>query len=648
MSHSKQRVYIAIFILGFILCVGLLWTLFYMNQDDSAIPAQNAELPPNDERNEEVLDLSSDGSQSQSGRPPTVRSLSDVLTDMDKPFDRKHALLPIVNEATEQELVGVFLEVCEYPTTLGSISTTYWFQSIVLIKLTTVGNDVAQSLIERLDESTAKSVIFGVMREWNQIHVNEAVTLLSSLDTSLRRFGFEGLISGTNFLARSELLAIGAQLGFGEDYVTRLLDRPQLARAQISFEDLEKEFVNIRPDDVSRGFHLRQIAVAYVRANGLDSLQLVLELFDKQPREDMSEVEKLILGHQKIHLVAEISQDDPEEVFEYVLRLGVDVDADLLSAIGREWFKTDPAALWNRLAGEDLHRFQDDIATDLINFVTHTHPDVALMNLDKFPSEYHDNVYLGVATSRVENFPRDALELLPLTKIWTELQADGVNAGDSSFRGSRSVVSFERIIFDAAESDPIGTIEWLDSHASQLDESVKQKYLDEVYQSWTNSDPDEAFETALRVPTKDGESGLEATVVKWLVYSNVDHAVALLPRVREGETKLEAYRTVATQLVVRDRIPDAVRLGNDLPEHDREEYNQRLASRVGMRTPFTHLEEGIRELPSKELQSEAAHTALMYSRTIVAPDLSEPQRDQLKEYLNDDDRRLIEILEDLE
>lgn len=648
MSHSKRRVYIAILILGFILCVGLLGTLFYMNRDDSAIPSRNAELPPNDQRNEVVLDSSSDRSQIQSDWIPTSHSLSDILTDIDKPFDRKRAILHIVNRATDQELLGVFLEVCEYPTILGSISITYWLQSIVLIKLASVDNDLAQSLLERLDEATAKSVIFGVMREWNQIHIKEAITLLASLDSSLSSLGFQGLIVGANFLSRSELIAIGTELGYEEDYVTRLLDQPQLSGARFSFEDLEKKFENIPTDDISRTFRLRQYAVACVRSEGLDLLQPVLELFDKQPTEGMSELEKLLVRSHKSIVVAELSQDDPEEVFEHVVQLSVDLDTDLLTAIGREWFKTDPVALWNRLDGEDLHRFKDDIAADVINFVTRTHPDVALMSLDKFPSEYHDQVYLGVARGKVEDFPRDALELLPRTKIWTELRAEGENAGGSSLRVSLASVKFEGIIFDAAESDPLGTIEWLESQASQIGESVKQQYLDEVYQSWTNSDPDEAFETALRVPTKDGESGLEATVVKWLAYRNVDHAVALLPQVREGETRLEAYRTVATQLIVQERISDAVRLGDDLPEHARDEYLQRLASRVGMRTSFTHLEEGIRELPSKDLQSEAAQMALMYSDTVVGLDLSEPQRVQLKGYLNDDDRKLIEMLEDLE
>ncbi|MXZ56464.1 MAG: hypothetical protein F4227_06210 [Gammaproteobacteria bacterium] len=144
---------------------------------------------------------------------------------------------------------------------------------------------------------------------------------------------------------------------------------------------------------------------------------------------------------------------------------------------------------------------------------------------------------------------------------------------------------------------------------------------------------------------KEGKTALEATVVQWLAYGDVDRAITLLPRVREGESKLEVYKSIAGQLEEEDRISEAIQLGDQLPEDQKEDFLQRLSLNVAHRAPFSHLEAGIRELPTKELQSRAARSAMMFSGTFMLPELSEHERGQLKEYLTDDDKTIVEMVE---
>ena len=650
MNQLRPRVYITTLILGFILCGGLLGTIFFMNWDNTGISSQNATFPNSDQRDHSVVDSRSGRTFTQNSLTTETRSISDILNDFGTTFDTKRVLLQFINEATEQELVGVFRESLAYPIATGAMNTTYWLQSLVLAKLVSNNNGQAQSLIKQLDEQTAKTVIYGTMCSWNKVQVNEAITFLASLEDSLRSRGFQGLISGDNFLSRSELLSIGRKLGYEEEYITRLLDQSTQAHAPISFNDLESEFENIPLENRFRVFQLQRKAVAYVRAEGLDSLRPVLELFDKLSTNEAWGLEQILFQHQRSRLVADLAKDNPEEVFEHVLHLDEDVDVDLLSAISEEWFKTAPEALWNRLKSVELLEFQVEIAEDMIRSLTRKHPDLSLMSLNKFPSEYHDQVYFGIARGTVGESPLDALELLPLTTVWNQPRENQGRPEESVIRVSRPHIMIEQIIADAAANDPIATIEWLNSEASQLDEYAKQQYLNEVFQSWTRSDPDGAFEMALQIPIYRDNNGLEATVVTWLSFSDVDRAITLLPRVRAGKTKTEAYRSVGMRLAKQVKISEAVRLGNDLSERDRKEYLETLSSSVGMRTPFSHLEAGIRDLPSQELKSIAASRALIVSNSPIArrrgdSAFSEQERDQLKEYLTPKDKTMVEMLD---
>ena len=97
-------------------------------------------------------------------------------------------------------------------------------------------------------------------------------------------------------------------------------------------------------------------------------------------------------------------------------------------------------------------------------------------------------------------------------------------------------------------------------------------------------------------------------------------------------------------LEAKDRISDALQLGSALPEQDRQEYNESLASQIGDREPFDHLIAGLRALPSQELQSEAIQSRLMFIYLIPehSPKITNEQLDQLKEFLTDDENRLLE------
>ena len=639
MSQTEQRSVIIALTIGVMVCVGCGTFLLMRPDSDSHVVEQNAVAPQETVGDEDLLDSESPTPQPQSKSSSIEQSRSESQNENNDTFDSKHALLNVVDQANVDELAAMFIESLENPMVFESINATYWMQSVVLTKLVNLDINKAKSLLNRLSGRTAEIFLYNVMDEWNRVHESEAIKLLASLEGSLQEQGFQGLVDGGKFRSQSKLIEMASTIGLEQEFVTDLQDRQQTAQVQVTWEELEQEFENIDFTDSSNLLQLPHTAANYILSTGLDSMPEVLGLFDKLLQNNLSDSDRLTLKAHRRSVVSEVSYNDPEGVFEFMVPLEKEKDLDLLSAVAQTWFWVDPDALWDRLNAVDLRGVKRKITQDIIRYWSWREPDVVLISLRTLPPEYHDQTYLDIAQGMWYDTPFKALKLLPLIADWSTSQHQDVF-------GKSSMMSFsiEQIISNAAEAAPLATIEWINSNESQLHDSMRTKYLDDVFESWSQTDPIRAFEMALKMPLREDEIGLEAKVLQTLVYSDLDRAIALLPRVREGETKVYAYGRVSRKMANQDRIAEAIQLGEDLPEIERGEFNQNLASHVGHRTPFDRLVSGIGQLPTLEMKSQAASTAIYTKGLPMSNDLTDSQVNELKEFLTDDERKRVEII----
>ena len=639
MSQTEQRNVIIALTIGVMVCVGCGTFLLMRPDSDSHVVEQNAVAPQETVGDEDLLDSESPTPQPQSKSSSIEQSRSESQNENNDTFDSKHALLNVVDQANEDELAAMFIESLENPMVFESINATYWMQSVVLTKLVNLDINKAKSLLNRLSGRTAEIFLYNVMDEWNRVHVSEAIKLLASLEGSLQEQGFQGLVDGGKFRSQSKLIEMASTIGLEQEFVTDLQDRQQTAQVQVTWGELEQEFENIDFTDSSNLLQLPHTAANYILSTGLDSMPEVLGLFDKLLQNNLSDSDRLTLKAHRRSVVSEVSYNDPEGVFEFMVPLEKEKDLDLLSAAAQVWFWVDPDALWDRLNAVDLRGVKRKITQDIIRYWSWREPDVVLISLKTLPPEYHDQTYLDIAQGMWYDTPFKALKLLPLIADWSTSQHQDVF-------GKSSMMSFsiEQIISNAAEAAPLATIEWINSNESQLHDSMRTKYLDDVFESWSQTDPIRAFEMALKMPLREDEIGLEAKVLQTLVYSDLDRAIALLPRVREGETKVYSYGRVSRKMANQDRIAEAIQLGEDLPEIERGEFNQNLASHVGHRTPFDRLVSGIGQLPTLEMKSQAASTAIYTKGLPMSNDLTDSQVNELKEFLTDDERKRVEII----
>ena len=643
MSQSAQRNVLIALAVGLMVCVGCAIFLLLQPDSDSNVVELNPTVSDVAVGDEDLLDSKSPSLQLQNDSSTIQQSLVESLNDNSDTVTSKHALLVIVNQAGADELAEMFIERLDSPMDLGSINGNYWIQSIVLTKLVHLDFNRARSLLIQLSGRSAEIFLYSVMREWNRVHVNEAIKLLASLDDSLQEQGFQGLVDGGKFLSRSNLLEIGTSIGLEQKVVSDLLDRQQTDEVQSTWQELEQAFENIDFNDASNLLQLPQTAANYILSTGLDSIPMVLNLFDKLLQSSLSETDRLALKAHRSMVVSYVSIEAPDEVFEFLVPIAKETDLDLLSAAAQVWFALDPSALWDRLNAADLRGDKVKITKDIIRHWSWREPNVVLTALHTIPPEYHDQAYLDIAQGMWYDTPFRALKLLPLITDWSTPQHLEVFG-----KSSMMAFTIEQIISAAAEAAPLETIEWITSAESHLHDSMRTKYLDEIFQSWSQSDPENAFEMALKMPVGEDEIGLEATVLQTLAYDDLDRAIALLPRVRAGDTKAFAYERVSGKMEAQDRIAEAIQLGDDLPELDREKFHQSIASRIGFRTPFDRLVSGIQQLPTLDMKSNAASTAIHTKGLPMTNDLTDSQINELKQFLNDDDRRRVDIILELD
>ena len=644
MSQFEQRHVVVALTIGLVVCIGCGTFLLLRPDRDSSVVEHNKTTPQDITGDEDVLATMSPGAQSQNESSTIQQSRSESLSENSDTFDSKHTLLSVVENAAEETLIGMFIESLENPMVFESISSTYWMQSVVLTKLVNIDINKTKSLLDRLSGRSADTVLYSVMCEWNRVHANEAIKLLASLETDLKEQGFRGLVDGGNYLSRAKLLEIGTTIGLEGEFVSNLLDRQQTAQVQVSRKELEQEFKNIDLADPLVLGQLSETAANYILATGLDVLPEVLNLFDEVSAHNMSDADRFNMKASRARVVSYVAKDDPEAVFDIVTSLATSADVDLLSAVAQVWFSVEPNALWNRLSESNLSGVKQEVTQYVIRYWSRIEPEVVLVSLDTFPSEYYDQVYLDVAEGMRNDSPFEALVLLPLINEWSAPEHEAGFMHDISVKSALKRATIKQIISNSAQANPVATIEWINSEESQLHESMKPEYLDEIFDRWSQSDPERAFDMALKMPLVENEIGLEAKVLQTLAYDDLDRAIALLPRVRGGETKAFAYERVSRKMEDQDRILEAIQLGDDLPEHDRQKFRQSLASRVGRRTTLDHLVSGIQQLPTLELKSEAASTAIHMKGLPMSNNFTDSQVDELKEYLTDDDRRRVDII----
>lgn len=581
-----------------------------------------------------------------------VSRLSDILDIYQTSFDRSLAIYHVCSQASEQKLVSFFEDALEL--TLDE-SHKFWgkqFVGVVLHRLVSLNTEKAQSLFAELDLETQRDSAYLLTNEWSKLDLEGASQFVESLPTetidedqtsfmlpiiragTVWNMGMQnaksnaamGIIDSHRMLSEQELIALGETLSVSE-YVDGIFLQVQLLEdarnPKAAWQEISADPEQLTSDNYGR---LTNIIEAWVKQSGITVMNNVLETV---PGDDI----KMTLLDSALRVFV---KTDPEQAFEYAIENSPSMFgySSALYTVVHEWSRKDPYAALERVgsleSGMQRYQLLDSVfrnmaRDDLQGFIEEIH---------RFPDNIRDSARGQAIESLMDNDDRDTA-----MAIFAELESSEVK--------SRTAMT---IVKDWTDSDPKAAFNWVMNEPAT--EPVRSMLGPMVLRIMAHSNPDEAFAIAQNQPLESDDAvGLEAAVVSSIAMDDVDAALKLLPKVRDGKTKNQAYFGIGGSLARSGRISEAINLGNDLPADQLDSYYTAVGTNAvsmgGMLNGSdsdSSIFETIDLLPSENARSKTALSTILMDS--FANNYSDEEIETLKEYLTEEDLKSLEEGED--
>lgn len=577
-----------------------------------------------------------------------VGSLSDILDIYQTSFDRYLAIYHICSNASEQRLVGLFEEAVSLTLDDASKFLGRQFVGIVLSRMVSIDSEKAQSLFVELDAETQQQTAYDLANEWSRFDLEGAKQFVESLpqeqidDDDHATFNQQifqseeemmaslhgakynaarGIIDSQRMLSEEELIALGESLNVSE-YVDGIFFEVQLLEDTQNPESAWQE-ISADPEqlNLTNSRRLMNIVQAWVKQSGITVMDNVLETV---PGDDT----KMTLMASALQIAA---KTDPEGAFDYALAnsTGGFGYSYGLSLVVEEWSNTDPYAALERVAAVESGMLRYQMLYTVFDKMARDDLQGFIEDIHRFPENLRDSARGQAIESLMEDDERESA-----LAIFAELESSEVKTQAAY-----------AIVEDWVDSDPKAAFDWAMNEPAT--KSVRSMLGSMVLGSMADSNPDEAFSFALNHPLESDDAvGLEASVLSYIGMDDVDAALKLLPKVRDGKTKYQAYLGVGGNLAREGRISEAINLGNDLPEDQHDSYYTAVGTNAinmgifGGSDSDTSIFDTIDLLPSENARSKTASSAILMNS--FSKKYSDEEIETLKGYLTEEDLKDLE------
>ncbi|MYD46390.1 MAG: hypothetical protein F4W92_08570 [Gammaproteobacteria bacterium] len=642
---STFQTYLVLIIIGFVLGVGgvLIVNSVFTNGEHQLTPG-DSDTSETDIRKPVNQDTQY-GERTAQARN-NVSKLSTDLEDISLRkdlFKRERTLYSYVAGLSEQETEQVLERTTQSSWNL-SLHVREELQIALLEKLTLTNPEIAMNFalahtdpVEFEELSTARiplgeypftrvptqlnrpSFIQIVFREWALYDVENAVVNAQDLRLEFKKAALEGIVEAQSDQSLTKLLELVKDLDL-EEFVMgsylKLFNTEKLENSETHWNELVALITDLR---ATHAWILSDIALQWYEQEGLSVIEKI----------QASTTDKYLKGIALYRVLKRAVDDSPDQALSHALEIpshALDRRNIFYPArtVASAWATLDPLAALQGVEVVEKSSQRDELRRTVAATWAWNEPHYVLGNLEEVPSEL-----VSIATS---NAIRKIARTSPMEAAELTLQ----NSDDSTRFGLQSTVVLEWVRQDAEAS-----IEWILNLPDSEDSRGGWIEVLTNYLAWSH--PIRAFEIAVQQPLAEEvhgkESvGLEAQVIESIAYDDIDTAVSLLSRVREGLTKLKASTVVATTLIDNGDTNKALNLGLQLPESDQVPFFTSIATSWAVVNP-TSLIESIEGLPSTEIRSALALAA---SSGSAKGNFNEKQLDTLRHYLTEADQTKLD------
>ncbi|MDE0645498.1 MAG: hypothetical protein OXH84_04575 [Gammaproteobacteria bacterium] len=503
-----------------------------------------------------------------------------------------------------------FFELIESLGTSQRLSNTarrFETQQAIVRKLVYLDPEEALANVSLLPDSEVLDLIPVVFAAWSHVDHDAALKKASVLAPNLKSLAWQGLMLSNEDIAFSEQIRIAESLDL--DILT---DDNVNQSDSIAIGDYENSWNTLIHDELPDYVQVQEllsIAESWFDKEGFAAIDRVRDGLNGWA------VKQVIVGSLLYHSALK----DREGTFEYALSLVGGDDTYFVSSFFQRWARTAPKEILDLVSTLDNRGNRQHLQSTILSTWADVDPYALLDEIESLPIELQLKATEAALVSLAISEPKSVISYLP----------------SLDNRGSQRQVA-RALVNSWAEKDALAALDWVLTDPFVDEISYRQSLLQPVLYFLARTNPDLAMDTALDQPLGRSRVGAEAHLIGSLSWRNLDTAIKLLPRTREGNTRLNAYQSVGFTLLMRGEIDRAFSLGNDLPENNLDKYQYEIIERWAHRD-HSAVYDNISRLRSKKLQSIAAYMLISNQRNRMTNE----QLREVANYLTDDQRHRL-------
>lgn len=384
-------------------------------------------------------------------------------------------------------------------------------------------------------------------------------------------------------------------------------------------DDFQLAWEQLVQDKVPDSVQIKELLTVAEKWIETDGITIIDRIKDGVQNPDVKE---LVL----VSLLYKSAQNDSSTTFDYVLSLVDGNDTYIAVSFFELWARIAPQETLDAVSTIADEKILSQILSTIFEILAALDPHSALAKVETLPLEIREQARYDALVEIADNEPTTVLPFLPTIENPV----------------TRRSVTFSTINRWAGK-EPLAALDWVLHDSWIEDQELKEDLIYTVLLSLSSSDPELAMTKALEQPVGENQIGIELRLIESMSWHSPDTALKLLPRVREGPTRLHTYQSVGVPLLSRGDYELACELGSELSDSQRTRY-ERYITAEWVNISHSAVYHGIDYLTTASMKSHAAF-ALIRSYSAQSF-LTKEQMREVAKFLTTDQRE--ELTEELE
>ena len=565
--------------------------------------------------------------------PKTLNHLPDRIEDLDipdVPFERNLAFSSWIHELDEGK-IGDWLAQSTQVSWKVKPKTRTDFQALLIRRLAEINPERALDFALKRLEPNRSSLMGIVFFEWAQDDPDGATERVRNLPYFDKRDMLDSVFTAREELSQERRQEIKQELGLSSRRTLHRLG-PHRAWGHSVFpsashiepligdsvENPKKVWYEVIGRAQPNSVHyddLATVALEWIDASGIAALEEVKSSLTSY------EAQKYVLKRTLTRLVS----TSPRVAFDFATANQFPGCNQTIIPMLYWWVQTDPVAAINRVHALPSSGFRRKLERNVLEVWLQKDSHSGQFKGD--PALILDKLHLIPKALRGDASAM-AIQRMIVTTSPSE-SADAVLRLDKESQLAAAQSLIESWLYRDQES----AIDWIKTTPEI--EGLKNELLLTAAKLLVRRDANLAFEIALGLPMPEHGFGPEGKIVSNIASSELETAMDFLPQVREGKTKLNAYVSVAIELILEGLTQDTLDLGRQLTERGEmaAAYYLRVGEAWAQFDP-RGLVESLKHFPTAEIRSLVAARQIRWNSSTSF--FSEQQIQLLRQHVMSD------------